>query len=149
MQAIVETLFDAVYLTSVIAIGVTMIVKKQGKQRVLAVRHHGRRPWRRRRLPSGPPGSGSLHHWSGKLYRPPGHRQIHHLHYHDDLLHHPLLCVRVRYKVNGQNGITAAVYLLSALRIALCFFPQNAWLSAMRRFPGAFTGTFPLRFWAC
>ncbi len=54
MQAIVETLFDAVYLTSVIAIGVTMIVKSRGKQRVLAVRHHGRRPWRRRRLPSGP-----------------------------------------------------------------------------------------------
>ena len=53
MQAIVETLFDAVYLTSVIAIGVTMIVKSRGKQRVLAVRHHGRRPWRRR-LPSGP-----------------------------------------------------------------------------------------------
>ena len=30
MQAIVETLFDAVYLTSVIAIGVTMIVKSRG-----------------------------------------------------------------------------------------------------------------------
>ena len=33
MQAIVETLFDAVYLTSVIAIGVTMIVKSRGKQK--------------------------------------------------------------------------------------------------------------------
>ena len=32
MQAIVETLFDAVYLTSVIAIGVTMIVKSRGNK---------------------------------------------------------------------------------------------------------------------
>ena len=84
MQAIVETLFDAVYLTSVIAIGVTMIVKSRGNKEhwlfgIMAVVLGA--------------GSGSLHHWSGKLYRPPGHRQIHHLHYHDDLLHHPLLCV--------------------------------------------------------
>ena len=32
MQAIVETLFDAAYFDSVIAIGVTMIVKSRGKQ---------------------------------------------------------------------------------------------------------------------
>lgn len=37
---------------------------------------------------------------------------------------------RIRYKVKGQNGVTAAVYILSALRIILCLFPQNEWLSA-------------------
>ena len=30
MQAIVETLFDAVYLISVVIIGITMIVKRRG-----------------------------------------------------------------------------------------------------------------------
>ena len=35
MQAIVETLFDAVYLTSVIAIGVTMIVKSRGNNKCI------------------------------------------------------------------------------------------------------------------
>ena len=37
---------------------------------------------------------------------------------------------RRRYHINGQKGITIAVYLLSALRILLCLFPQNAWTSA-------------------
>ena len=32
--------------------------------------------------------------------------------------------------MNGKKEWTAAVYLLSALRIILCFFPQNEWLSA-------------------
>ena len=37
---------------------------------------------------------------------------------------------RRRYHISGQKGITIAVYLLSALRILLCLFPQNAWTSA-------------------
>lgn len=37
---------------------------------------------------------------------------------------------RIRYNVEGQNGITVVVYLLSVLRIILCLFPQNQWLSA-------------------
>ena len=37
---------------------------------------------------------------------------------------------RLRYDIHGKNGITAAVYLLAAIRIALCLFPQNQWLSA-------------------
>ena len=35
---------------------------------------------------------------------------------------------RVRYRVQGRQGITAAVYLLSAARILLCLFPQNEWM---------------------
>lgn len=37
---------------------------------------------------------------------------------------------RQRYQVHGQNNLTAAVYLLSALRIILCMMPQNEWFSA-------------------
>lgn len=36
---------------------------------------------------------------------------------------------RERYQVKGKQGVTAAVYTFSALRAALCLFPQNAWLS--------------------
>ena len=36
---------------------------------------------------------------------------------------------RIRYNIQGKNGVTAAVYLLSACRIILCLFPQNKWLS--------------------
>ena len=36
---------------------------------------------------------------------------------------------RERYQIKGQNGLTAAIYLLTAMRIGLCLFPQNMWLS--------------------
>ena len=37
---------------------------------------------------------------------------------------------RQRYQVKGQKGLTAAVYALAAVRVALCMMPQNQWLSA-------------------
>lgn len=37
---------------------------------------------------------------------------------------------RIRYGIREKKGITAAVYGLAALRILLCLFPQNQWLSA-------------------
>lgn len=37
---------------------------------------------------------------------------------------------RLRYRVQGRNMITAAVYVLAGLRILLCMMPQNQWLSA-------------------
>ena len=36
---------------------------------------------------------------------------------------------RLRYKIEGKNGITLAIYLLSITRIILCLFPQNGWTS--------------------
>ena len=36
---------------------------------------------------------------------------------------------RIRYKIEGKKELTFTVYLLSFLRIALCLFPQNQWLS--------------------
>ena len=37
---------------------------------------------------------------------------------------------RIRYQITDAGKTTAAVYALAAIRIALCFFPQNKWLSA-------------------
>ncbi|MEG0076492.1 hypothetical protein [Anaerorhabdus sp.] len=37
---------------------------------------------------------------------------------------------RLRYKVEGQKGLTLSVYALAIVRIALCLFPQNMWTSA-------------------
>lgn len=37
---------------------------------------------------------------------------------------------RFRYKIDEQQKVTAAVWILAALRIVLCFMPQNAWTSA-------------------
>lgn len=37
---------------------------------------------------------------------------------------------RTRYHVQGQKALTACVGALAAARIALCLFPQNAWTSA-------------------
>lgn len=36
---------------------------------------------------------------------------------------------RLRYKVDGKNELTIAVYSLAIVRIILCFMPQNAWTS--------------------
>jgi len=37
---------------------------------------------------------------------------------------------RLRYEIKGKNSLTACVYALAAIRVALCLFPQNMWLSA-------------------
>lgn len=36
---------------------------------------------------------------------------------------------RLRYKVEGYIAISYGIYLLGVLRIALCLFPQNKWIS--------------------
>lgn len=92
MQAIVETLFDAVYLISVITIGVLMIRGSKGNRQFrlfgwMAV------AGRRRFLSSDPPGSGSMYHRSGELHRPPGAGQMDHLNHHDRFLCAALLRV--------------------------------------------------------
>ena len=37
---------------------------------------------------------------------------------------------RERYGMQGEKGVLTAFWVLAALRIALCLFPQNAWTSA-------------------
>lgn len=130
MQAIVETLFDAVYLISVITIGILMIKKSQGRKQyqlfgLMAVLL----------------GAGDAFHLVpravalcttglenytvalglGKFITSITMTIFYMLLYY---------VWRTRYEVQGKENVTAAVYLLAGLRIALCLFPQNAWLSA-------------------
>ena len=37
---------------------------------------------------------------------------------------------RSRYQIRGRSGLTVAVWVLAAVRVALCLMPQNAWTSA-------------------
>lgn len=37
---------------------------------------------------------------------------------------------RRRYRIEGRKGLTVAIYALSAARILLCMCPENRWLSA-------------------
>ncbi|MBD5542728.1 MAG: hypothetical protein HDR01_00430 [Lachnospiraceae bacterium] len=129
MQAIAETLFDAIYLITVITIGIRMIIKSNGNKqyrlfgimavvlglgdffhlvpRVLALCTTG------------------LENFTAALGRGKFITSI------TMTIFYILLYYvwRIRYHVKGKNTITAAVYVLSALRIILCLFPQNQWLS--------------------
>ena len=40
---------------------------------------------------------------------------------------------RRRYQISGQQGITAAVWVLAIVRVLLCFMPQNEWTSAAEK----------------
>ena len=130
MQAIMETAFDAVYLISVITIGIMMITKGKGNKEytlfgIMAVTL----------------GAGDAFHLSprafalcttglenftvalgvGKLITSMTMTVFYILLYY---------VWRLRYQVKDQKGLTLSVYLLSALRIILCLFPQNKWTSA-------------------
>ena len=130
MQAIVETLFDAVYLISVITIGVLMIRRSNGNGQF---RLFG---WMAVIL-----GAGDSFHLipralalcttglenytvalgMGKWITSVTMTVFYVLLYY---------VWRQRYGVKGKNWLTAAVYVLSAVRIVLCMMPQNHWLSA-------------------
>ena len=130
MQAIVETLFDAVYLLSVITIGVLMIRGSKGERqfklfgwmavvlgagdsfhlipRALALCTTGLENYT---VPLG------LGKWITSVTM---------------TIFYVLLYYvwRQRYQIKGKNGLTATVYVLTGVRIALCMMPQNQWLSA-------------------
>lgn len=130
MQAVVETLFDIVYLVSVITIGIIMIVK--GKED---------RQYRLFGIMAVVLGAGDSFHLvpraialcttglenfttalgMGKFITSITMTIFYVLLYH---------VWRTRFKVTGQNGLTVLIYGLSAVRILLCFFPQNQWLNA-------------------
>ena len=130
MQAIMETLFDAVYLISVITIGVRMI---QGSK--------GNRQFRLFGLMAVVLGAGDAFHL---IPRAVALCTTGLEHYTVPLglgkwitsvtmtIFYVLLYYvwRQRYRVQGQAGLTAAVYVLAGLRIFLCMMPQNQWLSA-------------------
>ena len=130
MQAIVETAFDAVYLISVITIGILMIRGSKGDRqfrlfgwmavvlgagdsfhlvpRALALCTTGLENYT---VPLG------LGKWITSVTMTVFYVLLYYV-------------WRQRYKITGLIGITAAVYILSAVRVALCMMPQNQWLSA-------------------
>jgi len=130
MQAIVETLFDTVYLFSVIFIGITMIVKCNGNKQ-----------YRLFGIMAVVLGAGDSFHLvprafalcttglenytaalgAGKFITSITMTIFYMILYY---------VWRIRYNIQGRHGITVTVYLLSVLRIVISLFPQNQWLSA-------------------
>ena len=129
MQAIVETLFDTVYLIYVITIGILMIRKGTQKQyrlfgimavvlgagdsfhlvpRALALCTTGLKNF-------------TIALGTGKFITSITMTVFYILLYY---------VWRSRYQIEGKKNLTVLVYLLSGARILLCLFPQNEWLSA-------------------
>lgn len=130
MQAIFETLFDVVYLVTVITLGILMMRSSKGKKQyflfgVMAVTL----------------GCGDAFHLVpraialcttglenytaalgiGKLITSVTMTLFYVLLYY---------VWRFRYQVDGKKNVTAAVWVLAVCRIVLCFMPQNAWTSS-------------------
>ena len=130
MQAIMETAFDAVYLVTVLTLGVRMIRRQDADQQY---RLFG---WMAVVL-----GAGDAFHlvpraWAlcttglenytaalglGKAITSVTMTVFYVLLYY---------VWRKRYQVQGRSGLTALVCLLAAVRGLLCLLPQNQWLSA-------------------
>lgn len=130
MQAIGETLFDVIYLFSVITIGILMI-KNSG----------GNRQYKLFGIMAVTLGLGDSFHLIpravalcttglenytavlgiGKFITSITMTVFYILLYY---------VWRLRYQVTGQTVVTAIVWLLSIARILLCLFPQNKWTAA-------------------
>lgn len=130
MQAIMETLFDVAYLTTVITVGIIMMTKGRGMKEfflfgVMAVTLGCGDAFHLipRALALCTTGLENFTVWLGlgKWITSVTMTVFYIILYY---------VWRTRYKVNGTNSTTIAVYGLAAVRIALCFFPQNKWLSA-------------------
>lgn len=130
MQAVMETLFDTVYLISVITIGIVMIRRCKGERQfrlfgcmavVLGAGDAFHLVPRALALCT----TGLEHYTAalgiGKLITSVTMTIFYVLLYY---------VWRLRYQVQGRKGLMAAVYGLAGLRILLCLLPQNQWLSA-------------------
>lgn len=130
MQAIVETVFDAVYLISVITIGILMIRNSKRNRQftmfgIMAVLlgsgdafHLVPRVWALCTT--------GLENYTVQLGLGKWITSV------TMTIFYVILYYvwRERYQITGHKTTTVAVYVLAALRIALCMMPQNAWLSA-------------------
>lgn len=129
MQAIVETLFDAVYLISVITIGILMI---RGSKKNRQFRLFG---WMAVILGAGDafhlvPRALALCTTGLECYTVPLGMGKWITSVTMTIFYVLLYYVwRQRYQIVGRSGLTAAVYGLAVLRIILCMMPQNQWLS--------------------
>lgn len=130
MQAIMETLFDTVYLITVITVGVLMIRKNGGRKQYLLFG-----------IMAVTLGAGDAFHLVPRAFAlcTTGLENYTQALGIGKLITSVTMTIfyillyyvwRLRYQIQGRKGLTAAVYLLSAARIILCLFPQNAWTSA-------------------
>ena len=130
MQAIMETLFDAVYLITVITLGIMMIVKSKGEKQYLLFG-----------IMAVVLGFGDAFHLVPRAFAlctsglenyavPLGIGKL--ITSITMTLFYILLYYvwRIRYKIQGRAWLTVSFYLLAAARIVLCLFPQNEWTSA-------------------
>lgn len=130
MQAIMETLFDAVYLTTVIVLGVIMLKNAHGDRQytlfgsmavVLGAGDAFHLVPRAIALCTTGLASYTAALGIGKLVTSVTMTVFYVLLYY---------VWRARYEIRAHAGTTLAVYALAAARIVLCFFPQNGWTSA-------------------
>ena len=130
MRAIFESIFDIVYLITVITIGIFMIVKgRKNKQYLLfgimAVVLGGGDSFhlipRVISLISGNEEAFLVPLGVGKAITSVTMTGFYILLYY---------VYRIRYNVKGEKNIHISLYLLSVLRIVLCLLPQNEWTSA-------------------
>lgn len=130
MQGIMEGLFDAVYLTTVITLGVLMIKKSNGNKqyklfgimavllgagdsfhlipRVIALNTTGLQDY-------------TFSLGLGKFITSITMTIFYVILYY---------VWRERYNIVGKKKLTMSIYFLAATRIILCLFPQNGWTSA-------------------
>ena len=126
MQAIVETLFDAAYLSTVVTLGILMIRRSKGNvqytlfgwmavvlgagdsfhliPRALALCTTGLENYA---VPLG------LGKWITSITMTVFYVLLYYV-------------WRERYRVKGSNGLTAAVYGLAAVRVILCMMPRTS-----------------------
>ncbi|WP_066718375.1 hypothetical protein [Clostridium sp. Marseille-P299] len=130
MQVIMETAFDIIYLITVVTLGIIMIQKSNGKKQYLLFG-----------IMAVILGAGDAFHLVprvvalcttgledyvfalgiGKFITSITMTIFYILLYY---------VWRLRYEIEGKNGITCMIYILAISRIILCLFPQNAWTNA-------------------
>lgn len=130
MQAIMETLFDIIYLSTVITLGIKMI--KGGREN---------KQYKLFGIMAVVLGCGDAFHLVPRSYA----LLTTGLEAHAAALGFGKFVTSItmtifyiilyyvwrnRYKIDGKKGLTISIYALAVLRIALCLMPQNDWLSA-------------------
>lgn len=130
MQAIMETLFDVVYLTTVVTLGILMIKNAKGNKQytlfgimavVLGLGDSFHLVPRAIALCTTGLENYTVPLGIGKFITSITMTVFYIILYY---------VWRNRYKVEGQKSLTFWVYAMAVLRIVLCLFPQNAWTSA-------------------
>lgn len=129
MQAIMETLFDALYLTSVITIGIIMILKGGNNKQfklfgimavVLGVGDSFHLIPRAYALLTTGLENNVAALGIGKFITSITMTIFYVILYY---------IWRQRYNIKGRKEITFTIYALAIVRIILCFLPQNEWLN--------------------